>query len=121
MKWKEKAKQLRTEVYALYLSLKDPRTRWYARALIFLVIAYAFSPVDLIPDFIPVLGYLDDLILIPAGIYLALKMIPVEVLDECRQKAKTETIASKSRWVIAAVIVGIWLLVLYLIIKIIWL
>ncbi len=120
MKWKEKARQLRTELYALYLALKDPRTPWYAKALAIVIIAYTLSPIDLIPDFIPVLGYLDDLILVPAGIYLALKMIPGEVLEEYRQKAKTETISSKSRWVAAAVIILIWLLVIYLIIKIIW-
>jgi len=120
MKWKEKARQLKTEVYALYLALGDRRTPWYAKALAIVIIAYTLSPIDLIPDFIPVLGYLDDLILVPAGIYLALKMIPGEVLEEYRQKAKTETISSKSRWVAAAVIILIWLLVIYLIIKIIW-
>jgi uncharacterized membrane protein YkvA (DUF1232 family) len=121
MKWQEKARQLRTEIYALYLALGDPRTPWYARAFVVFVIAYALSPIDLIPDFIPVLGYLDDLILIPAGIYLALKMIPGGVLEECRQKAKTETISTKSRWIAAAVIILVWLLVVYLIIKCIWL
>jgi uncharacterized membrane protein YkvA (DUF1232 family) len=121
MKWKEKARQLKTEVYVLYLALRDPRTPWYAKALAVIIVAYALSPIDLIPDFIPVLGYLDDLILIPAGIYLALKMIPKEVLEEHRQKAKSEAIARKSRWVVAILIILIWLLVLYLIIKIIWL
>lgn len=121
MKWKEKARQLKTEVYVLYLSFKDPRVPWYAKAFVILIVAYALSPVDLIPDFIPVLGYVDDLILIPAGIYLALKMIPREVLEELRQRAKSEKISSKSGWVATAVIVLIWLLVLYLIIKSIWL
>jgi uncharacterized membrane protein YkvA (DUF1232 family) len=121
MKWKEKARQLKTEVYILYLALRDPRTPWYAKAFVALIIAYALSPVDLIPDFIPVLGYLDDLILIPAGIYLALKMIPYEVLEEYRQKVRPELISSRLKWVAAAAIIIIWLLVLYLIIKVIWL
>jgi uncharacterized membrane protein YkvA (DUF1232 family) len=121
MKWQEKARRLKTELYVLYLALKDPRTPWYARALVAVIIAYALSPVDLVPDFIPVLGYIDDLILIPAGIYLALKMVPGEVLEEYRQKARSVSISSKSRWVAAAVIILVWLLVLYLIIKIVWL
>jgi len=118
MKWKEKARQLKTEVYVLYLALRDPRTTWYAKALVAVIIAYALSPIDLIPDFIPVLGYLDDLILIPAGIYLALKMIPGEVLEEYRQKARSESISSKSRWVAAAFIILVWLLVIFLIIRV---
>ena len=121
MKWKEKVKQLKTEVVVLYFVLKDRRTPWYAKALIAVIIAYALSPVDLIPDFIPVLGYLDDLILVPVGIYLALKLVPAEILEEHRQKANTETINSRTKWIASAVIVGIWLLVLYLIIKAIWL
>lgn len=121
MKWKEKAGRLRAEVYALYIAFKDPRTPWYARGFIILIVAYALSPVDLVPDFIPVLGYLDDLVIVPAGIYLALKMVPAEVLEECRQKAKKQTVSTKSRWMAAAVIICIWLLVLYLIVRIIWL
>ena len=78
---REKAKQLKTDVYALYLAYKDPRVPWYAKAFMALIIGYALSPIDLIPDFIPVLGYLDDLIIIPAGISLSLKMIPKEVLE----------------------------------------
>jgi len=74
-------------VYALYLAYKDPRTPMYARIFAAVVVGYAFSPIDLIPDPIPVLGYLDDLVLIPLGVYLALKMIPAEVMAECRVKA----------------------------------
>ena len=121
MTWKDKAKQLRTEVYVLYLALKDSRTPWYARVFATSVVAYAISPVDLIPDFIPVLGYIDDLIIISAGIYLALQMIPGDVLEEYRQKAKAESIDNRIKWVAAVVIILIWLLVLYLIIKVIWL
>ena len=85
--WKTRAHQLKTDVYALYLAYKDPRTPWYARIFAAVVVGYAFSPIDLIPDFIPVLGYLDDLIITPLGIYLALKMIPKEVMADARQRA----------------------------------
>jgi uncharacterized membrane protein YkvA (DUF1232 family) len=121
MKWSEKVKRLRTEVVVLYYSFRDRRTPWYAKALTAIVVAYALSPVDLIPDFIPVLGYLDDLILIPAGVYLTLKLIPAEVLEEYREKARTEPIDSRIKWIASAIIVIIWLLALYLIIKAIWL
>ena len=85
-----------------------------------IVVAYALSPLDLIPDFIPVLGYVDDLVLIPAGIYLTLKLIPGEVLEECRQRAKSEPITNKSKWVAAAIIIFIWSVVVYLVIRLIW-
>jgi len=113
--WKEKAKQLKTDTYALYLAYKDPRIPWYAKVFIAIIVGYALSPIDLIPDFIPVLGYLDDLIIISAGISLSLKMIPKEVLEECREKAKYELRNSKPKnWVAAVIIVLIWLLVVYL-------
>lgn len=85
--WKQKAKIIKKELYALYLAYKDPRVPWYARVTAIIVVGYAFSPIDLIPDFIPVLGYLDDLILIPLGIALVIKMVPADVLNECREKA----------------------------------
>jgi uncharacterized membrane protein YkvA (DUF1232 family) len=119
--WKEKVKRLKTDVYALYLAFKDRRTPWYTKAFIILIVAYALSPVDLIPDFIPVIGYLDDLILVPAGIYLAIKMVPGEVLAECRRRAISEKLDTRSKWIAAAVIIFIWLLVLYLVFKAIWL
>jgi uncharacterized membrane protein YkvA (DUF1232 family) len=107
--WKSRAHQLKTEVYALYLAYKDPRTPWYARIFAAMVVAYAFSPIDLIPDPIPVLGYLDDLVLIPLGVYFALKMIPGEVMVECRSKAKEVMAQGKPvNKVAAAVIVVIW-------------
>jgi len=86
-RWKQAARNLKIQTYALYLAYRDPRTPWYAKVWAALVVAYAFSPIDLIPDFIPVLGYLDDLVLLPLGMALALKMIPPEVMDEAREMA----------------------------------
>ncbi len=80
--WKQRLRQLKRETYTVYLACKDPRVPWYARVLAGCVVAYAFSPIDLIPDFIPVIGYLDDLIIVPVGIWLVLKMIPPAVLAE---------------------------------------
>jgi uncharacterized membrane protein YkvA (DUF1232 family) len=119
--WKDKARKLETEVYVLYLAVKDPRTPWYARAFVAVIVAYILSPVDLIPDFIPVLGYLDDLLILPAGIYLTLKMVPRDVMEEHRMKAVKLPIAGRSRWIAAAIIVIVWLLVIYLVVMAIWL
>ena len=109
--WKQRARQLKTETYALYLAYKDPRVPWHARLFAALVVGYAFSPIDLIPDPIPVLGYLDDLILIPMGVMLALRMIPPEVLVECRAKAEAAMRQGKptNQWA-AAAIIALWLL-----------
>jgi uncharacterized membrane protein YkvA (DUF1232 family) len=109
--WKVRAHQLKTEVYAMYLAYKDPRTPWYARIFAAAVVAYAFSPIDLIPDIIPVLGYLDDLVLIPLGVYLAIRMIPGEVMLECQSKAKEVMAQGKPvNKVAAVVIVAIWVM-----------
>jgi uncharacterized membrane protein YkvA (DUF1232 family) len=96
----------------LYLAARDPRTPWYAKAMIACIVAYALSPIDLIPDFIPVLGYLDDLLLLPSGIYLALKLIPAEVLIDARcRAAKTSSYLPKS-WSAALIIIILWLVAL---------
>ncbi len=109
--WKQQARQLKVEVYALYLAYRDSRVPWYARIFAACVVAYAFSPIDLIPDPIPILGYLDDLVLIPLGIKAALSMIPVEVMAESREKARELIGQDKPvNWVAAAVIIAIWLL-----------
>jgi len=109
--WKRQARALKADTYALYLAYRHPRTPRKARIFAVLVVAYAFSPIDLIPDPIPVLGYLDDLLLVPLGIYLALKMIPPDIMDECRQRAKDEVGSDKPVFRgAAAVIVLIWLL-----------
>jgi uncharacterized membrane protein YkvA (DUF1232 family) len=119
--WKTKSKQLKSEVYALYLASKHPRTPWYAKAFAVLVIGYALSPIDLIPDFIPVIGYVDDLIIVPAGIALLIKMIPKEVLEECREKACSQSISEKRRnWTTAIIIVLIWLSAIYITFRLLW-
>lgn len=115
--WKVKAGRLKEEVYALYLALGDRRTPWYARILPAVIVAYAVSPIDIIPDFIPLLGYLDDLILVPAGIYASVKLIPQEVMEECRARAKVERIPRKAGWIAAGVIVLIWTAVIYGIVR----
>ena len=110
-KWKRRAKQLKIEIYAIYLAYKDPRVPWYARIFAACVAAYAFSPIDLIPDPIPILGYLDDLILIPLGVMLALKMIPEEVMSECRQRSQEIMRQGKPvNRIAAVVIIAIWIL-----------
>jgi uncharacterized membrane protein YkvA (DUF1232 family) len=108
---KQWARTLKTELYALYLACRDPRVPWYARLLAVCVIGYAFSPIDLIPDPIPILGYLDDLLILPIGIWLALKMIPREVMTECRDKARSEIEKEKpANWTAAGIIIAIWIL-----------
>jgi len=117
--WKQKIQNLKTEVHALYLASKEPRVPWYAKALMALIIGYAICPIDLIPDFIPVLGQLDDLIIVPAGIALVVKMIPKSVMEECRRKARNEPIDTRTKWVVALIIVSIWAFVIYLVIRLI--
>jgi uncharacterized membrane protein YkvA (DUF1232 family) len=99
---------LKVETYALYLAYRDPRVPWYARVFAALVVGYAFSPIDLIPDPIPFIGYLDDLILVPLGLTLAIRMIPAKVLAECREKAKERSKKPVNR-VAAVVVVAVWL------------
>jgi uncharacterized membrane protein YkvA (DUF1232 family) len=109
---KARARDLKKETYALALAYRHPRTPWYAKVFAAVVVAYAFSPIDLVPDFIPILGYLDDLILVSLGINLALKMIPREVLDDARARAEVEFMDGKPRnWLAGAVIILIWVAV----------
>jgi uncharacterized membrane protein YkvA (DUF1232 family) len=105
------ARALKRDVHAVYLAARDPRTPWYAKALALAVAGYALSPVDLIPDFIPVVGYLDDVILVPAGIWLVIRLIPADVLAEHRALADaassrpvngTATAAIVAIWIVAA-------------------
>ena len=110
-KLKRRAKHLKIEIYAIYLAYKDPRVPWYARVFAACVVGYAFSPIDLIPDPIPILGYFDDLILIPLGVVIALKMIPEEVMTECRERSQEIMLQGKPVNRIAAiVIIAIWII-----------
>lgn len=116
-KIKEKAKALKLEIKVLYLAYKNKDTPWYAKFVAAMVVAYALSPIDLIPDFIPILGYLDDLILLPLGIALAIKLIPNHVLEKCRELAKEEGQQGKPKIMWGAVIIVIiWCIIGYLII-----
>ena len=111
-KLKSRARALKNEAFAVYLAAKDPRTPWYAKALIFFVVAHTFSPIDLIPDFIPILGYLDDLIITPLGLALAIRLIPAEVLEEARAKVATSGLDRKVGYIGAAVILFVWIVIL---------
>jgi uncharacterized membrane protein YkvA (DUF1232 family) len=113
-KW---AKGLKRQTLVVYYAARDPRTPWYVRALAFAVAAYALSPIDLIPDFIPLLGYLDDLVIVPLGLMLVLRLTPREVLAASRLKAEQAAGRPASRgmaaaiigiWILAAVVLGLW-------------
>jgi len=110
------AAELKAQLLTLWFARTHPDTPWYAKALAVLVAAYAFSPIDLIPDFIPVLGYLDDLIIVPLGIWLSLRLIPQHVLADSRRKADAWIAAREKRpasYVAATVFVLIWLAAIY--------
>ena len=110
-RWKAQVRQLKSEGHALYLAYRDPRVPWYARAFAAIALGYLFSPIDLIPDFIPVIGYLDDLLLVPLFILIARRLIPSEVLAEHREIARSSSSSGKpTNWLAAAAIVGVWLL-----------
>lgn len=107
----EKLRRLKRELHAVVIAAHDPRTPWTARLLAACVLAYALSPIDLVPDFIPVLGFLDDLLLVPLGLWLCLKLIPPEVMAEARDKAAATPPPGRNRigilvviltWVVAA-------------------
>lgn len=111
-RWAEWSRTLRRQSLVLYYAYRDPRTPWYAKAWAVIVVAYAFSPIDLIPDFIPVLGLLDDLVLIPLGIALAVRLIPRDVMDASRRKAQERSDLGKpTTWVAAGIIIAIWVVV----------
>ncbi|MGH9509006.1 MAG: YkvA family protein [Terriglobales bacterium] len=109
--WRQRVRQINEELYALYLAYRDPRVPWYAKAFTACVVGYAFSPIDLIPDPIPLVGHLDDLVLVPLGILLARRLIPEPVLAECRERARV--VMAQGRPVsrtAAVVIVALWVL-----------
>jgi uncharacterized membrane protein YkvA (DUF1232 family) len=100
---------LKRDVHAIYLAARDPRTPWYARAVAILVAAYALSPIDLIPDFIPILGYLDDLLIVPLGILLVVHLIPADVLEEHRMSVDQRRSARPVSYAAAVFMVGMWI------------
>jgi uncharacterized membrane protein YkvA (DUF1232 family) len=105
---KARARDLKRDTLALYFAARDPRTPWYAKALAGAVVAYALSPFDLIPDFIPVIGYLDDLIVVPLGVVLVIKLVPASVMLDCRERARAFDGKPISR-AGAAFMIGVWL------------
>ncbi len=115
--WREKGKRLKTDVHALFLACREPGVPWYAKALMALIIGYVVCPIDIIPDFIPVLGELDELILVPAGIALVVKLIPKSVMEECRRRAREEPINSRTKWIVMAIIVAVWVFAAYMVLR----
>src|SRR5919202_724265 len=109
--WKQRVKQLRSETYALYLAYKVPRVPWYAKVFAACLVGYVFSPIDPIPDFIPVVGLLDELVVVPVGVILARKMIPNEVLADCQRKSQEVIREGKPvNYMAAIVVIAVWLL-----------
>src|SRR5260221_2141969 len=108
MTWQERVRNLKRDVVAIALAVRDPRVPWYAKAVGACIVAYALSPIDLIPDFIPVIGYLDDLVLVPLGLLLMLRLIPAEVLAEHRAAA-TSLAERPVSYAGAAVVILVWL------------
>ena len=117
--FKARMRALERETYALYLAARHPGTPWYAKAFVAVVVAYAVSPIDLVPDFIPVLGFLDDLVLLPVGLWIAIRMIPPAVIAECRARAhdsmaegqpsgRAAAVAVVAIWVILAALALMW-------------
>jgi uncharacterized membrane protein YkvA (DUF1232 family) len=109
--WKRRARQLCAQTYALYLAYRHPKTPWYAKVFAALIVGYVFSPIDPIPDFIPGVGLLDEMVVVPIGVLIAAKMIPQEVFEECTEKAREVAEGERpvSR-VAAVVVVAVWLL-----------
>ena len=121
MNLKERAKKLKSDIPAVFLALKDKETPWYAKFLAAVTVGYALSPIDLIPDFIPVLGYLDDIIVLPALVALTVRLIPENIWEKSRRQSENMwTNGKPKRWYYAIPVVIIWLLIIWLIIKWIW-
>lgn len=118
--WKGRAEDMESEVYALYLASRDRRTPVAAKGVIVLVVAYAVSPIDPIPDFIPGLGYLDELVVLPLGVALALRLIPDDVFTECRPQADDELDVGKARWIVVGITVLAWAVVAIFVLRTVW-
>ena len=114
------AKNLKRQLFILYFAYKDERVPWYVKLFTACIVAYAFSPIDLIPDFIPILGYLDDVIILPLGIMFALKMIPKDVISDCEVKANEMMKNGKPKnWIVGSLIIFIWsVIVLWILLKV---
>ena len=121
MNLKEKAQKLTKDIPAVFLALKDKETPVIAKILAFLTVAYALSPIDLIPDFIPVIGYLDDLVILPLLIALTIKLIPKDMWQNCQSRAENMWKNGKpKKWYYAIPIIIFWILIIWLIVKAIW-
>ena len=117
--WKARAGELKWETLALYLCTRHPRTPLHTKLLASLLVCYALSPIDLIPDFIPILGYVDDLVLIPLGIALLIKMMPKDILEECRREARSFQASRHQRWMGAVIVILVWTIVAFVTFRII--
>lgn len=122
MNLKERAKQLKTDIPAVFIALKKKETPVLAKILAAVTVVYALSPIDFIPDFIPVIGLLDDIILLPGLIAIVIKLIPADVFAECRsESAELWTNGKPKKWYYALPVIFIWLLIIFIMVKIIWL
>jgi uncharacterized membrane protein YkvA (DUF1232 family) len=111
--WRQWARRLRLEAFTLFFAYRNPRTPWYAKLWAAIVVAYAFSPIDLIPDFVPIIGYLDDLVLIPLGIAVAARLIPKDIWKESRNFARVRTDSKKPvNWIAGSIVIAIWVALL---------
>ncbi|HAF07099.1 MAG: protein of unknown function DUF1232 [candidate division TA06 bacterium 32_111] len=116
---KEKARKIKSDITTLFYAYKNPKTKLLPKIIIFITLGYALSPVDLIPDFIPVLGYLDDLLIVPSLIALSIKLIPKDIMDESKEKALKEPVRLKDNWLFGLIFILVWILLLtFIVIKI---
>lgn len=113
----KKANRLKRNTYALYLAYKDPRVPWYAKIFIAGIVGYVLSPFDLVPEFIPVIGYLDDIVILSVGIYISLRMIPEEVWRECKEKATNEPLDKKLGVIAGIIVFFIWIFIIWALFK----
>ena len=115
-KWADTVKR---DIHAIYLAARDPRTPWQAKALAFALLAYALSPIDLIPDFIPVIGYLDDLVIVPLGIVLVVKLVPPDLMNEFRTLASHRQKLPRS-WIGAMFVATLWIVAMSALVWFLW-
>ncbi|MCW0485044.1 YkvA family protein [Gaoshiqia sediminis] len=116
-KLKKWANRIKTDLKALRIALTDNLVPWYVQALIILTVGYAFSPIDLIPDFIPILGLLDDIVIVPLLIYVTIKLISTEVMQYCRLQAETREFKKKKNWIVGSIIILLWVILVVWIFK----